>query len=296
MFDARKTQVRELLRAARARIDPLEVGLCCAGRRRAPGLRREDVAVLAGVSVKWYTWLEQGRDLNFSTALLERVATTLRLTPSEHAYLLELVHTRATMIRPCARALTASLSRMIQFTPVPALAMTLRWDVVSWNALTARVFRNYDAIPEGKRNLLRIVLTDEKYQSDASTYDDMARNLIAEFREDFGKCARDPSFAELIAELYSVAPGFERIWKNVELTSVQRGSLIHHDELGDLYFDRISYVPQHSPLLRILMFVPAEPRTARVVAALPNTVAPASNVVNIFRSNERHILRHTNRH
>lgn len=296
MSDARKIQIGELLRAARARIEPSEVGLRPAGRRRTPGLRREDVAALARVSVKWYTWLEQGRDFNFSAELLERVAITLRLSPAERIYLLELVENRSTVKIPLTDTLSASLSRMVQFTPVPALAMTLRWDIVAWNALTARVFRDYDTIPQPTRNLLRIVLTDEKYRSDAPSYDEIARNLLAEFREDFGKCAGDPSFAELIAELHQILPDFERLWKTVDLSSAQRGSLVHHDELGDLYFDRISYIPRHSPSLRILMFIPAEPRTARVIAALPNTGAPTSNVVGFFRANERHILRHTNRH
>ena len=93
-MDARRGQIRELLRAARGRIDPEEIGLCAAGRRKVPGLRREDVAVLAQVSLKWYTWLEQGRDLNFSEDLLCRVSRVLRLSTCEQAYLLALTRRR----------------------------------------------------------------------------------------------------------------------------------------------------------------------------------------------------------
>jgi transcriptional regulator with XRE-family HTH domain len=295
MSDARKAQVRQLLRGARARIDPTEVGLHKALRGRAPGLRREDVAVLAGVSVKWYTWLEQGRDFNFSADLLERVALTLRLSALERAYLLELMQNRA-KTDIAHTPLTATLARTIQFTPVPAIAMTLRWDIVAWNELTARVFRDYDAIPAAERNLLRIVLTEEQYQRDAPVYDGLARNLLAEFRVDFGKCAGDPAFGELIDELHALSPGFERLWSTIELASTQSSSLVHHDELGDLYFDRISYVPQHSPALRIMMFIPAEPRTAQVIASLATCAAPPSNIVALFAANERHVLRHPNPH
>src|SRR6185436_3995885 len=90
MMGARKGQIRDLLRAARARLDPAEFGLRGSGRRKVPGLRREDVAVLAQVSLKWYTWLEQGRELNFSEELLHRIARTLRLLPCEAAYLVAL--------------------------------------------------------------------------------------------------------------------------------------------------------------------------------------------------------------
>jgi transcriptional regulator with XRE-family HTH domain len=293
---ARKGQVRDLLRAARARIDPTEVGLGHASRRKSPGLRREDVAVLAGVSLKWYTWLEQGRDLNFSEDVLDRVARTLRLSSCERSYLIALMQRRSAPRMVDEDHVTESLWRTVQFAPVPALAMTLRWDIVAWNHLTARVFRDYGAIPQAERNLLRIVLTDEKYQSDPDVYEDIARKLLGEFRVDFGQCAGDPAFEALIDELHAIAPGFESRWNNVELWSSQRGSLVQHDELGDLSFDRVSYVPEHSPSLRILMFIPGEPNTARVIASVRPQVPAMPRVINFKEASERHVLRHTNRH
>src|SRR5688572_17621480 len=98
-MDTRKGQLKELLRAARARVDPTEVGLGDALRRKSPGLRREDVAVLAGVSFKWYTWLEQGRDVNFSQDVLDRVSTALRLSSSERRYFLALMDKRSPHVR-----------------------------------------------------------------------------------------------------------------------------------------------------------------------------------------------------
>lgn len=267
MITARKQQVRALLRAARARIDPRDVGLRDSQFRRSPGLRREDVAVLAGLSVKWYTWLEQGRDVNFSADALKRVSTALRLSAAEHAYLLALTQWRGT---PCGgrTELSEALRRTVKFVPVPMLVMTLRWDVVAWNPLVSRIFRDYGMYPADQRNLLRIVLTEPRFQRDAAIYDDVARKLLGEFRLDFAQRAGDPAFEALIAELERAAPGFETRWSRVELFSGRRTSVIAHDELGQLSFDRLSYVPEDCPSFRVLMYVPGDVRTAHVVASL----------------------------
>lgn len=239
-----------------------------AGRRRTRGLRRADVAVLARVSLKWYTWLEEGRELNFSDDLLRRVSHVLRLSPAEQAYLLALTRRRSARSFPAGEAASDWLRRTVQFAPAPVLAMTLRWDIVAWNELTTRVFRDYGAVPLGERNLLRVFLTDRRYQSDPATHEQLARKMIAEFRGDFARCAGDPAFEALIAGLLERVPSFERVWNDVELRDSPRGTVVEHQELGDLYFDRISYVPEHHPSTRVLMFVPAEPSTARTIAAL----------------------------
>lgn len=266
-MNARREQVRELLRAARGRIDPAEVGLPGSQKRRSPGLRREDVAVLAGVSVKWYTWLEQGREINFSVDVLERVATVLRLSEPERAYLFALIQWRAPTRTPTPSELSEPFWQTMQFVPVPLLVMTLRWDILAWNPLLVRVFRDYSKVPEAERNLLRIILTDRKYQNEPR-YDSMLRRLIGEFRVDFGQCAGDPAFEQLIGELKRVVPGFERRWRSVEFCSGQRIAVVRHPELGELTFDRVSYVLEGSTPLRVLMFVPFDSATARTVAGI----------------------------
>jgi transcriptional regulator with XRE-family HTH domain len=277
-MNARREQVRELLRAARARIEPNEVGLPGAQKRRSPGLRREDVAVLAAVSVKWYTWLEQGREINFSTDVLERVATVLRLSGTERSYFFALAQWRQPPRNTSAPALSETFWQTIQFVPVPVLVMSLRWDILAWNPLLVRVFRDYAAVPEAERNLLRIVLTDRKYRDDPA-YDTMIRRLIGEFRVDFGQCAGDPAFEDLIAELKHLVPDFDRRWRNVEFCNGQRVTVVRHQDLGDLTFDRVSYVVEGSAALRVVMFVPFNSQTARTVAGIypvdhDDTLAP----------------------
>jgi len=262
---ARREQIRALLMKARARIDPAQVGIRRAGRLRTPGLRREDVAMLAGMSVKWYTWLEQGRELNFSADVLERVASVLRLSPAERTYLRVL--TRRVTSRLLRDDLpTENVRRMVRFMPVPIVVMNRRWDILVWNELTARVFRDYSRIALEQRNLLRIVLTDKRYQSDAQFFEETARKLLRQFRIDFGQFAGDERFEALVADLKTIVPGFDRLWREVEICESLRGiTLVEHGELGNLIFDRHSYVPEEQVFHRVLIFTPHDPATARVL-------------------------------
>jgi transcriptional regulator with XRE-family HTH domain len=285
-----------LLRGARARIDPTEVGFRQADKRRSPGLRREDAAVLAGVSLKWYTWLEQGRDINFSADVLDRVSRALRLSPAEREYLLGLMQRRAAPDCDREETLTEAVWRTVQVVPVPALVMTLRWDIVAWNPLITRIFRDYGAIPRAERNLLRIILTDTKYQADPG-YDVMVRKLLSEFRVDFGQFAGDAAFEQLVAELKETAPGFEQRWCEVEICNSPRGSVVQHDELGELSFDRVAYLPEGSTFLRVIMFTPRDPQTARIIDSLRAEDGLGVEPPPVVRKiSELDVVRHTNRH
>jgi transcriptional regulator with XRE-family HTH domain len=293
---ARKEQIRDLLRGARARIDPTEVGFRQAERRRSPGLRREDAAVLAGMSLKWYTWLEQGRDINFSLDVLDRVSRALRLSAAEREYLLGLMQRRHAPDAERGDTLTETVWRTVQFVPVPALVMTLRWDIVAWNHLISRIYRDYSTVPRAERNLLRIILTDQKYQSDPKSYDVIARKLLGEFRVDFGQYSGDPAFEQLVEELKQIVPGFEQRWSEVEICNSPRGSLVQHDELGDLSFDRVSYLPEGSTFLRVIMFTPRDPQTARIIDSIRAEKGVGSSSPKASQLSEFEVLRHTNRH
>jgi hypothetical protein len=295
-MSARKEQIRDLLKLARSRIDPTEVGFRRPERPRSPGLRREDAAVLARVSLKWYTWLEQGRDINFSADLLDRVSRTLRLSPTEREYLLALTQSRSAPDIARDEALTETVWRTVQFVPVPALVMTLRWDIVAWNHLISRIYRDYATVPRADRNMLRIILSDKKYQSDPKSYDVIARKLLSEFRVDFGQYASDPAFEQLIAELKQTAPGFAQRWREVEVCNSPRGSVVQHDDLGDLSFDRVSYVPEGSSFLRVIMFTPRDSQTARIIDEIRAEKGVGSSSVGVRTVSEIDVLRHTNRH
>jgi transcriptional regulator with XRE-family HTH domain len=286
---ARREQVKEFLKSCRARLAPADVGLRGPTRRRTPGLRREDVAALAGVSVTWYTWLEQGRDINVSADVLERVSSSLRLSGDERDYLFSLVHGRpAPRLWEPDEQLSETLWRTIQYLPVPALVMTLRWDILAWNCLVTTVFRDYSQIPASQRNLLRVILSDAKYQRDEDGFASLARRLLAKFRVDYSQYAGDPAFEELITELRAVTPHFDAYWRNAQISNAIRGSgVIQSASLGPLTFEYSSYIPEGSSFLRLLMFVPADAETAKVLGGLGGQASCQEAAEGRKRSRER---------
>src|SRR5512138_2696773 len=147
-MEIQKQQLTDFLKSARARLSPADLGLPDPSRRRTPGLRREDVAALAGVSVTWYTWLEQGRQIRVSAEVLERICSTLRLSPDEREYLFALVqHRPAPRVTLRPDEVSPAITRMLTALAVPAIVMTARWDVIAWNRLSSMVFRDYDKLP-----------------------------------------------------------------------------------------------------------------------------------------------------
>ncbi len=268
-MDAKKTQLSEFLKSCRARVTPADLGLPEASRRRTPGLRREDVAALAGVSVTWYTWLEQGRDIQVSAAVLERVSQTLQLSPDEREYLFALVqHRPAPPLEWREGEISSSLCRMIEALGVPAIAMTARWDVVAWNRLSVAVFRDYDNIPAERRNLLRILLVDESiYSRHPELFEAMARRVIAKFRVDYSQFMGDPEFEELIADLDAHSETFRRLWKSSEVVG-RSEAIVRHPQLGGVTLEHTSYVPEGSPELRLVVYVPYDEESAAKIAAV----------------------------
>jgi transcriptional regulator with XRE-family HTH domain len=267
-----REQLSEFLKGCRGRVAPAEFGLPETDRRRTPGLRREDVAALAGVSVTWYTWLEQGRDIRVSAEVLERICTTLRLTEDERDYLFSLVHGHpAPAVRADELQVTPRLQRMVDALGVPALVMTSRWDVLGWNELTTRIFRDYSQLPPEERNLLRILLTDPEYQRHPEEYDATVRRVLARFRVDYSQSAGDPAFESLIAELNESCEAFRRLWHSPEVCAVSEGiNVVRHMRLGGIIFEHSSYVPEGSRHLRVIIFVPYDEPSAAKVASLSN--------------------------
>jgi transcriptional regulator with XRE-family HTH domain len=262
-----RNQLADFLKKCRARLKPTDVGLPDSSRRRTPGLRREDVATLVGVSITWYTWLEQGRAIQVSADVLERVCAALRMSPDEREYLFALAqHRQAPPAPNRSEGLTPSLTRAIEAISVPALVMTSRWDVIAWNEAT-KIFRDYGALPFEKRNLLRILLLDdETYQRDPVSYEAMARRVLSKFRVDYSQTTDNAAFDALIEELLGTSLTFRRLWNGAEIRSRLEG-VAHYPHLGGIQFEHSSYVPEGRPTLRCVIYVPADEDSARKVAA-----------------------------
>lgn len=276
--DLQRTQLSEFLKGCRARLSPAQVGLPEPDRRRTPGLRREDVAVLVGVSVTWYTWLEQGRNISVSADLLERVSSTLQLNPQEREYLFALVQGRAPPLTPGrTEEVSPRVRRMLDVLTIPALVMTTRWDVVAWNELVVRIFRDYSKLPPDKRNLLKILLTYPEYRTDPVEFEAIARRVLAKFRVDYSQSAGDPAFEALIAELNEECEVFRRLWPRSEISACSEGiNVVRHVQLGGITFEHSSYVPESSRNLRVIIFVPHDKASAAKVARVSGFARRAS--------------------
>ncbi|MEI9988713.1 MAG: helix-turn-helix transcriptional regulator [Rhizomicrobium sp.] len=269
-----RTQLAEFLRSCRARLSPSAVGLPAAGRRRTPGLRREDVAALAGLSATWYTWLEQGRDVRASDRVLESLSRSLRLSPEERDYLFLLAQHRPAPIRLASEQLVPdTVKRTLDALNVPAEVITPRWDVLYWNAMYARCIRDYGLLPPERRNLMRILITSPEYQEDPEEYETLARRITAKLKVDYSQSDGDPAFDALIEEMSEASPVFRELWRSSEVRGRSEGvHLLKHPQLGGITFEHTSYVVEGAPSLRVVIFAPHDAESARKIAELAKEV------------------------
>ncbi len=260
-----RVQLSDFLKSCRARTAPASVGLTPASRRRSKGLRREDVAALAGLSATWYTWLEQGRDVHPSERVLERLSAALGLSSAERDYLFMLTQKRPPPLAPASGdEVRPAVRRMLDAVNVPALVHTRRWDVIAWNATWSHCFRDFGTRPASERNLLKILLTGADFQRNPSEHEEIARRVLAKARLDYSQSSDDPAFDRLIEELTAACPIFHRLWRSSEIVNCSEGVYTTaYGEAGDVAFEHTSYTIEGAPHLRLLMFCPADAASGR---------------------------------
>jgi transcriptional regulator with XRE-family HTH domain len=265
-----RVQLSDFLKSCRARRSPAAAGLTPAQRRRSKGLRREDVAALAGLSATWYTWLEQGRDVHPSEQVLERLSCALGLSAAERDYLFMLAQHRPPPLAPTTGAeIGPATRRMLDALNIPALVHSRRWDVVAWNNVWPRCFPDFAARPAGDRNLLKILLTEADFHRDPTEHDQIARRVLAKARLDYSQSADDPAFDSLIEELSAICPDFQRYWRSPEILSCSEGVYKKdYPGLGAIAFEHTSYTIEAAPQLRLLIFSPADEASGRYLAEL----------------------------
>jgi hypothetical protein len=268
--DHRRAQLADFLKSRRARISPATVGLPEPRRKRTPGLRREDVAALSGLSATWYAWLEQGRDIHASDRVLEGLSHTLQLTPEERNYLFSLAQSRPAAPLPGRRPeVSQAVRRTLDALNLPAVVITSRWDVVHWNPMMARTIRDYSSLPPEDRNLLRILLARPEDRVDEADYEAMARRIVAKFRVDYSQAADDPAFEALVEELNKASATFRRLWREPEILARSEGVHIERSpEFGEICFEHASYVVEGQPALRVIIYAPHDEASARKLRAL----------------------------
>ncbi|GGW08871.1 helix-turn-helix domain-containing protein [Streptomyces globisporus] len=236
----RRAELSEFLRTRRAKLQPQDVGLPEFGRaRRVPGLRREELAQLAGVSVAYYTRLEQGNGRNVSAEVLDAIARALRLTDAEHAHLNHLArparHKKKRRPARVQRVRTGLLYLLDNMDGIPAYVTGARSDILAWNAMAAAVFGDWGALPPGERNWARLVFLSPGYRDLFVNWDSKASDMVSYLRLYAGCHPDDPELSALVGELSVKSDEFRRLWATHNVKEKGHGvKLVRHPLAGDL--------------------------------------------------------------
>src|SRR6201995_3883276 len=256
MPDPQRSELGDFLRSRREKLNPKTMGLTTVRRRRTPGLRREEVAQLAGIGVDWYIRLEQGRTVSPSVTTVDALARALRLSKTEHAHLKDLA--RDGDRRPFTREVVPSpILRLVESLPHPAYITGRRWDVVAWNEAAEEIFA-FGRLPEEDRNTLLLMMTNKKTRkSYGAGWADVAKRMVAMFRTTHDVWAGDPAFAELLARLRQDSPEFGQWWCAHEVRGTTSGlKTMSHPTLGVLHFEHTSFQANDDPALKLVIYTP----------------------------------------
>ncbi|HEU4322341.1 MAG TPA: helix-turn-helix transcriptional regulator [Roseiflexaceae bacterium] len=267
----RRHELATFLRSRRERVLPEHVGLPSGTRRRTPGLRRGEVAMLAGVSLEWYTWLEQGRDIHVSVQVLDRLAYALRLEANERAHLFLLAMRQPPPVDTFTPPRISPLFQhfLDQLGTTPACAVDARLNVVACNAAHAVTFGTHTATTERERNLIWRLFTGPARRRNLE-WEELARVYVAQFRVGYGRFINDPWWATQIAELSQISPEFRELWACQDVITVSEGrKTMHHTQAGVLSFDYLWLQSVEPGDLRLLIHTPlAGTGTAERIARL----------------------------
>lgn len=259
---ARLQELSAFLKSKRAKILPESVGLAPGGRRRTPGLRREEVAQLAGVSTTWYTWLEQGRDIRMSASVLDCIANALQLTADERKYVFALAMESGSGAVPFQEnrtEISQPLKKIMdELRFCPTIITDRRYFIVGWNEAAAHVFLDFEQIPFEQRNLISLLFTRKELQRLAVNWEHFVRGFLAIFRAYYGQYMEDDWYDRFLEEMKQVHPGFEQLWQESEVKSAPEVLIeFRHAKAGKMLFHLTSLQVQGSSDLRCSIYTPA---------------------------------------
>ena len=281
---ARARELADLLRSRRDRLQPADVGLPAGQRRRTKGLRREEVAQLAGVSTTYYTFLEQGRDLRPSWEVLEAIARALRLGPAERAHVHTLgSSTRKSPPRQATEILPEAVSELVyRMDPYPTYVTGRYWDVLASNRAARLLWTDWPALPQQDRNMLWWTFTDPAARSVLVEWESEALAQLARFRAAADRRPDDPSFTALIERLRNASPEFRATWPRHEVAPLASGTKrLRHHVLGEMTFTHVVLTLADDPEQKLVTFAASEYDQARIATLLAGE-APAGAALGLL--------------
>jgi len=265
------------LKDRRTRLDPTAFGF--SGRRRTPGLRREEVAQRASISSTWYTWLEQGRGGAPSPDVLDRIAGGLMLTEPEreHLFMLGLGRPPEVRYKP-VEGVTPRLQRLLDSLEVsPALIKTATWEVVAWNQAAAVVLTDYSRLAPGERNILRRIFLDPRVREAQHDWEGLARFVVGAFRADAARAGALSEVTQLVDELCRASPEFKALWReNDVLVHCEGVKRLNHPKLGPIELEYSAFAVDGRPDLSMIVYNPVESALADRIRAMVKTKRSSS--------------------
>jgi transcriptional regulator with XRE-family HTH domain len=256
-----RAQLGEFLRARRDQLKPEDFGLPAGQRRRAPGLRREEAALLCGISPTWFTWIEQGRTTSVSVPTLAAIARGLKLSKAERGYLFELA-ARADPAHPAVSAAADSrlVGALVRAIGTPAYVLDRHWDAVAWNRSAAELLAPWLSRRAADRNLLRFVFIAPAARTLIVGWRERARRLVAEYRADTAAWRDDPVREALVHELEAADAEFAAAWRSQRVAARDGGRReFDHPRRGRCAYDQLTLRVAQRPDLKLIVLLPSEP-------------------------------------
>ncbi|SDW61841.1 helix-turn-helix transcriptional regulator [Paenibacillus sp. CF384] len=250
------------LKSKRTALTPEAVGLPAGGRRRTPGLRREEVAQLAGVSHTWYTWLEQGRDIKVSMSVLDAISTALRLTSDERKYLYALALESGTGLSSVLEEtvqISPSLRRILQeLRSCPTIISDRHCQIVGWNEAASHVFMNFEQLPPSERNMIALLFERQEFRRLAGNWEHFVSGFLAIFRAYYGQYVDDEWYEHFLSRMKQTQSDFAALWEQSQVSAAPEVLIeFRHAKAGKMLFQLTSLQVHGETDLRCSIYTPA---------------------------------------
>jgi transcriptional regulator with XRE-family HTH domain len=255
----RRSELAQFLRSRRERISPDQVGLPGGKRRRTPGLRREELALLAGVGATWYTWLEQGRDITVSVPVLESLARVLQLDEDErtHLFILAREQLPATPF-PAEDKVDPALQLILDMMGIyPAYVLCPSWNIIAWNQAACQIYPDFSMLSLRERNLLWWFFTNRRLRTLFINWEREAQRALASFRISIQRYIGEAWLTEMIADLKEVSPEFREWWPRHDVERCNMREMhLNHPHVGLLRLQTTSFQLADHPGLQMIVYTP----------------------------------------
>jgi transcriptional regulator with XRE-family HTH domain len=273
--ELRRRELAEFLRSRRERIAPQQVGVAVTGRRRTPGLRREEVAQLSGVGVTWYTWLEQGRDIKVSDQVLEAIARTLMLDRDERTHLFTLAGSADQQLTNECAAVSPQVHALLrQLEPFPASVQNGKYDILAYNRSYGRLISDLDAQPIQARNCMWLLFTDPAWRKTIIDWDEAAIRMTANLRSLYGDHVTEPAWKSFVSRLRAASPEFAELWARHDVRGIEnKVKRFRHKRVGLLRLDVTNTWLAPRTGTRLLLYTPVDAETERRLEKLAAIIA-----------------------